>query len=269
MLVNAARVHTVLLAAASDPRLIAQWTQDPDTLLCLGIDPQTLNLKALRYFVGLALKVRHNNLRDGFPNTFRLLDVTGWAIELFAEYALEVASRGPLPSRSEERADHLVAFINQWYSRDQTDHSLLWDLVRHEHALMRLKVPPASENPVGTPLRVTGASIPRHRGTVILHEMERDPRTIVRALLERDPQLGTLSSGVFLLCYSRPDLKSNPQILELDRFGFSTLAVVDGQRSVADVCSALGLRQRPVVRVLSLFEKLREVGLLTFESGPK
>jgi hypothetical protein len=262
---NAAQVHSVIAAGAADPRRVARWASDPAAMRALGIELGGLDLGALRGFSGLAMKVRHNGLRDAWRWTFRLLDVAGIEIELFADFALSVAERGcGLAAGDEARARDLLAFIADWPGGRQFAGLLLWDLVRHEQALFELAraeppVPAAATQPKPTP-----DAIAHVRGLIELHEMRYDPIEVIAALRARDPVLTGLATGRRLFAYWRPHGDATIQRVELDEFGFTALQAADGHRSVAELLTALGLLRRPPARVLPLLAQLGAAGLLAF-----
>jgi hypothetical protein len=262
---KAALIHAVLAGGVNDPRRLALWSADPQALRALGVDPASLDLQALRGFAGLALKVRHNGLRDAYIHTFRLLGVAGLEIELFADYALALAAAGgALANSNEERGQDLIDFIRRWHDPRQATHALLWDLVRHEQALLQL-AQPMTAVPAADPLsRPTPGSVPRVRGTVRLHEMQHDPRVIVQVLRQREPALDSIAAMPCALCYWRPEGESSVYIVELDAFGFAALQAADGRRSVSDLSAVLGLSRRPPARVLRLLTQLRDAGLLAY-----
>lgn len=130
---TARQVHSVIAAGLDDPTLVARWEGDPERLRREGIDPASIDLDALRKFAGLTIKVRHNGLRDELPRTFRLLNVAGIEIEVFSAYA-EVR-QGELAATTEARTRDLLAFLDGWLDRSRREHVMLWDLIRHEHAV--------------------------------------------------------------------------------------------------------------------------------------
>lgn len=263
---NAAQIHAVIAAGAADPRRVVRWASDPAAMRAVGVEPGSLDLGALRRFGGLAMKVRHNGLRDAWRGTFRLLDVAGIEIELFADYALAVAERGRgLAVGDEARARDLLEFIAGWPGGGQPAGRLLWDLVRHEQTLFELaRIEPPPLPAAATQTRPTPDSLALVCGLVQLHEMRHDPIEIVAALRARDPVLNGLVAGRRLFAYWRPQGESATQRVELDEFGFAALQAADGQRSVAELCVALGLARRPPPRALALLAQLGAAGLLAF-----
>ena len=147
---TARQVHAVLAAGVDDPALLAGWEQDPERLRAHGIE--TIDLDAIRKFAGLTAKVRHNLLRDDLPLTFRLLNVAGLEIEVFAAYA---AVRRKFAATTAERIRDLVAFLDGWVDRERREHVLLWDLIRHEAAIgaVRASGPPSGGREAPTLIR--------------------------------------------------------------------------------------------------------------------
>lgn len=264
---NAALVHAVIAGGVHDPRRLAEWAADPQALRVLGLDPASLDLQALRHFSGLALKVRHNGLRDSYPQSFRLLDVAGLEIEVFADYALAHATtQAPLAASNEARAQALVDFIQRWHDPRRATHALLWDLLRHEQALAQLVHTGAAtaEPPFPLQSRPTAASVPHVRGAVRLHELQHDPRATVAALRQRTPDLASLLPATCALCYWRPPGEAAVGLVELDAFGYAVLQAANGQHSVADIAAALGLGRRVSAPVLRLLTQLQQTGLLVY-----
>jgi hypothetical protein len=264
--VNAALVHAVLAGGVNDPRRLARWSVDPLALRALGVDPASFDLQAMRGLVGLALKVRHNGLRDAFPHTFRLLNIAGLEIDVFAEYALARAIAGvPLAPDNEGRAEDLVAFIERWHDGRQRTHALLWDLARHEHALFQLTQQATTAPAIAPTRRPTAGSVPRVRGAIRLHEMQHDPLAIVAAVRQREATLDEIKEYPCAVCYRRAEGESSVHVVELDAFAFAAMQVTaEGCRSVADMSATLGFGGRPPARMLTLLAQLGDAGLLTF-----
>lgn len=266
---SAAQVHAVLAGAVSDPRRLAEWAADPQALRALGVDPASLDLPALRGFAGLALKVRHNGLRDAFMHSFRLLNVAGLEIEVFADYALARAGSGTALAATElARARAMVEFVRHWHDPGCAAQALLWDLLRHELALFELMQPASTEAPVpaaGSSTLPTPGAVLRVRGTVCLHEMRHDPNAIVLALRQREPDLAAIQPAPRALCYWRPPGEAAVRIVELDAFGFAALQAAAGRRRVSELSVALGLGPRVPGPVRALLMQLQQAGLLSFE----
>ena len=274
----ASRVHAVIAAGLDNPQLLTLWQQEPDRLRHYGVEPEDLDLDALWKFAGLSAKVRHNGLRMDLPLTFRLLNVAGLEIEVFASYASFAAGEGRrYADTSERRAQDLLSFLEHWLDFDRHEHALLWDLFRYELALTRLSrstaafpnealAPPAPFAPL-TQLRA--ASVPRVCGEIILHEMTCDPRALGLTLQEKSPQLDEVSIGTFHFCYWRRDATAQVHILELDELGFYLLSLADGKRSAADLSQLLGGNRRPARRFLKVLAELAAVGIMAFDTTPE
>lgn len=252
---TARQVHAMIAAGVENPLLVARWAAQ-------GVD---LDLDALAKFAGLTVKVRHNGLRQDLPLTFRLLNVAGIEIEVFAAYAAFRAEHGGrYAATTAERTRDLIAFLGDWLDRERPDHVLLWDLIRHEDAIARLTngedgTPP--DQPARTPaLRRT--SVPRIRGRLVLHDMQSDPAAIAAVLREKVPPLDRVPFAPRHAGYWRPESAREIRILELDEFGFHALSLVDGTRSVADLSEALiGTRRTPRA-FLQLLAQLAGLGIL-------
>jgi hypothetical protein len=270
---SARQVHAVLAAGVEDPRLIARWRDEPQALLRHGVAPNALDLAALWKFAGLTVKVRHNGLRADLPLTFRLMNVAGVEIDLFASYASFRAARGEgYAATTEARTRDLVDFLGRWIDAGRREHILLWDLIRHEHALAqlaRMVGPPAADaaQQRPAPRRPTGASVPRVRGHIILHEMRSDPRKVEDLLRERSPPLDQVPLESHRFCYWRPESASEIRILELDEFGYCALSLADGARSANELARAMGVSRGASRGFLALLDRLGQVGILAFDVG--
>jgi hypothetical protein len=266
--VKARQVHSVLAAGLQNPQLIAAWQADPQRLRQHGIEPGSVDLAALWMFAGLTVKVRHNGLREDWPLSFRLMNLVGLEIEVFTAYARSRAFKGPsYASTTQGKARDLIAFLGQWLDRTKAEHSMLWDLIRHEEALARLAGPGAPTAPERQPRlqrTPTAASIPWVCGELILHEMRCDPRAIAAALRQSRPPLDQVSLSEHRFCYWRLGA-DDIRIVELDAFSYYALSLVDGARSAADLSRALAGNRRPAREFLQLLGQLGDAGMLRFE----
>ncbi|HEX8114480.1 MAG TPA: hypothetical protein VF516_42415, partial [Kofleriaceae bacterium] len=114
----------MLAAGVDNPALIARWRAEPELLRGHGVDPSQVDLDAMWRFAGLTVKVRHHALREELPTSFRLMNLTGLEIELFASYASERAAQGAkLAPTTEGRTLDLLGFLKGWLDRDNTAHA--------------------------------------------------------------------------------------------------------------------------------------------------
>lgn len=245
---TARQVHAVIAAGLADPTLVSQWSGDPHALEAHGVDPANIDLAALGKFAGLSVKVRHNLLRDLLPLTFRLMNVAGLEIDVFAAYAIHRAPLGYAAS-TEERVRDLMSFLEEWLDRSDPTHALLWDVIRHEHALAELA---RTTIPVAT-----RTSVPQIRGAILLHEMQCDPREAAAVLRQSRPQLDAIARGQRFFCYQRED---DVRMIELDAFGYYALSFADG-RTAAAISRALGLG-KPTRAFRALLAQLADAGLV-------
>jgi hypothetical protein len=255
---RARALQAVLAAAIQNPHWLARWQQTPEPLERLGVDPGSLDLTSLVKFAGLTVKVRHNGLRTLIPVTFRLLSMAGLEIELFSAYALFRATLGAAyANSSEERLADLIAYLPQWVDPRRVEHTLLWDLVRHEAALARLQRSNAAQP--AAPTRKL-----RAQGQIVLAEMSSDPREVAAELRQSVPSLDRIAIAPHLWCYWRRDECTDILVLELDEFGYAALSRADGTRTPAQLSRELTGRERPTRAFLALLEELRSVGILGF-----
>ncbi|HEX8111053.1 MAG TPA: hypothetical protein VF516_25160 [Kofleriaceae bacterium] len=265
---RAQRIHTVVAAGVDNPALIVRWRAEPELLRGHGVEPSQVDLDALWRFAGLTVKVRHNALREELPASFRLMNLAGLEIELFASYASERAAQGArLAPTTEGRTLDLLGFLEGWLDRDNTAHALLWDLIRHERALgwLARTAPAVGSSPDlrrGEPPTPPAADVvPRIRGKIVLHEMTSDPQAVARALEDRMPDLAAIPRTQSRVCYWRT---AGPEvsILQLDELAFGTLGLVDGKRTAAEVYRALGGGRRPPPSFLRILGELQTIGII-------
>ena len=265
---SARHVHALLAAGVQDPRLIASWQHEPERLLRLGVEPGSIDLDALWKFAGLTVKVRHNGLRDPLPLSFRLMNVAGLEIEVFAAYASFRAADGAgFAPDTAGRIRDLIAFLANWLNRTRPAHAMLWDLIRHEAALAELAQPPANVVARHAELadrRISSSSIPKLRGELILHEMQFDPAAVAAALRQSKPPLDAVPTRQRYVAYWRPDDGEEVCIVELDAFGHSVLSLVDEQRSLSDLAQTLCGKRKPGRRFLQLIGQLADARMLAF-----
>lgn len=263
--------HALTAAAVANPALIAQWRAEPALLRAYGVEPGTVDLDALWRFAALTIKLRHKALRDQLPATFRMIDLAGLDVDLFAAYASERAARGlPFATTIEGRADDLMSFLASWLDRSDSVHALLWDVIRHERALARLgrSAPAVGSSPnLPSPLHITrppptASAVPRVLGEIVRHEMTSDPREITSALSARIPELAAIPRTPGFLCYWRAEGSPQVAILRLDELGYYALGLVDGVRTAAGVYLGLGGKGRPHTTFLRLLGELATLGVI-------
>ena len=244
----ASRVHAIMAAGLENPELIARWKQEPELLRTYGVDPAAFDLDAIWKFAGLSAKVRHNGLRFDLPLTFRFLSLCGLEIEVFGAYAAHKArAETRYAPTIEGRIVELVEFLRDWLDFDRREHSLLWDLIRHETALAQLRK--------RTPA-VKKARVPQIVGEIMLHEMTCDPREVGKLLREKSFDPDRVQRDVVRLCYWNPGDPEEICILELDGLGYLLLSLVDGKKSLADF-------KRISKKLPAAFKELASVGVIS------
>jgi hypothetical protein len=261
---TARQVHAVIAAGLENVSLVDRWQEEPERLREQGIDPAAIDLTALRKFAGLTVKVRHNQLREDLPLTFRLMNVAGLEIEVFSAYAAFRAPHGFAATTGQRMLD-FMAFLEAWLDCKRREHAMLWDLIRHEHALARLTKEVASTATDADRRGPSARSLPRVSGAIVLHEMQCDPRQVAAALELSRPALDGVAFGSRNVCYWRPGSAAEVHIIELDDFGFCALSLVDGVRSVADLSEAMVGKRRPRPVFLRLLGQLGAAGILRFD----
>jgi hypothetical protein len=266
---NARNVHAVIAAGVHHPTLLAKWQEDSAFLRSKGIVPETIDLSALRKFAGLTVKVRHNGLRPDLPLTFRLMGIAELGIEVFSAYATHCDATGHRYGKtSAERTADLVSFLEGWLDLKQRNHSLLWDMIRHEQALARLRnwqvaisaadadTPPSRQKMARTTI------VPQIQGQIILHRLQCDPQTVKSALFKRPPRLDLIPEETHYYCYWRGKGADDVQILDLDEFGFYALQSIDGTMSITELNRRMGGGSRPTQAFKAGLQQLAAVGIL-------
>ena len=269
---SARQVHAVMAAALSNPQLIERWRQDPESLREHGLAPEELDLNALWKFAGLAVKIRHNGLRGELPWTFRLLGVLGLEAEVFASYGSFLAKEGIALGQSvDARARDLSVFLERWLDCGKPDHSLVWDLLRHELALMQLSNATEPDPSIRATApdkeeRPRASTVPQVCGSIVLHAMQCDPRIVIDRLRHATPPLHTVPREDSHICYWRPSAASDLRIIRLDALGYYLLSHSDGSASAGDLSRRLVGGRRVAPALLGALAELRAAGLLFFRA---
>ena len=251
---TASRVHAMVAAGLENPELLARWKREPESLRAYGVDPAVFDLDALWKFAGLSAKVKHNGLRFDLPLTFRFLSLNDLEIEVFSSYASHKSRAGSrYAPTTEARIVELIAFLRDWLDFDKPEHSLLWDLIRHETALAQLRT--------RTPA-IKKARVPFIVGEVILHEMTCDPRVLGKLLRQKSFDPDRVQRRMVYLCYWNAGDPEEICILELNELGYHLLSLVDGKRSVADFNRLLGSKSRMSKKLRDAFGELTRVGVV-------
>jgi hypothetical protein len=267
---NARQVHALIAAGVNDPRLIDYWEKYPEILRDEGLVPERMDLRSLRYFVGLVVKVRHNGIRADLPLTFRLLSVVGSEIELFSAYARHCASIGHVfASTPQGRTRDLIAFLERWVDLSQKNGILLWDIARHEYALSCLNGLDAASLRLPDTFRCcetrpAAVSIPVVNGLIIQHVMQCRLDELIAALRQNKPPLDGVLLAETYCCYWRPLASDEIQLLQLDELGFYAIKAVDGTRSASDVCKQLLGDHDRLTQFLTALAQIADVGVLRF-----
>jgi hypothetical protein len=265
----ASQVHAIIAAGLENPTLLSRWRSEPELLRKCGVDPDTVDLDALWKFAGLSAKVKHNGLRGHLPSTFRLLNVAGLEIEVFASYATFQAGQGKRYAPSPEgRGDDLLLFLEQWLDFEKHEHALLWDVIRHETTLARLRKKSAkaddltvSDAPAQCHPRTN--SIPKVCGEIVLHEMRSDPKVVEKLLRRKRPNLKQVSKGTFHFCYWRT--AEELFILQLDELGLFLLSMIDGNRSIADIAFSINGRRKACAELRNALSELAAIRIVAFD----
>lgn len=250
----ASRVHAIVAAGLENPELLARWKHEPESLRAYGVDPAAFDLDAIWKFAGLSTKVKHNGLRFDLPLTFRFLSLNGLEIEVFSSYASHKARAGTRYAPTTElRIVEMVDFLQDWLDFEKPEHSLLWDLIRHEAALAQLRKRTPS---------LKKSRAPHIVGDIMLHEMTCDPRVLGTLLRHKSFDPERVQRRMVHLCYWNAGDPEEICILELNELGYHLLSLVDGKRSVADFNRILGGRSRISKKLMDAFGELARVGVV-------
>jgi hypothetical protein len=269
---SAREVYSILAAGLNHPDKILQWQDHSDFLQERGVSPDSLDLEALWKFAGVAAKVRHNGLRQSFPLSFRLMRAGGLDVELFSSYATACSASGHKYANSTlQRARDLVAFLSEWREPDCTEHSLLWDIMRHELALLELKeragvaiASPGRKAGTGASpgQRLSKQSILRAHETLILLEMAHSPKDIEAMLSRGDLETANVSSCLCYFGYWRSPQNNRIQVLELDAFSFYALSYSDGTVTLSELSKKLGGEAKLTHAFQDAIRQLTVIGIL-------
>lgn len=272
---SAREVYSILAAGLNHPDKILHWQDHPDLLQERGVSPDSLDLEALWKFAGVAAKVRHNGLRQSFPLSFRLMRLARLDVELFSSYATACSATGHKYANSSlQRARDLITFLKEWKEPDCTEHSLLWDIMRHELALLELKERAAgttltlSDRKTGAGQRLSKESVLRAHETLILHEMAHSPKEIEVMLLRGDLGGAEVSSRPCYFGYWRSPQNNRIQVLEFDAFSFYALSYSDGTVTLSELSRKLGGEAKLTRAFQEAIRQLTAIGILVPQPPP-
>ena len=232
-------VHAALAAAVADPGVL-------ERLHRTGEAGSAFDFERIRLFAGLALKVRHNDIRMLLPLTFKLLDRLKISVPLFAAYgkfaaALRLAGR---TARS-DKLEVISGFIEDWLRDDDPMHALVCDALRHERALLALEndradaLAVADDDAAQATLAVTPAAVPRPAAGLVRTEMSCNPLELADAVSSPKGDLAALRRGQFQFVYRWDALKGCAIAIAIDELGSLLLDLADGRTSFADLADML------------------------------
>jgi hypothetical protein len=186
-------------------------------------------------------------------------------IEVFGAYTAFHSGKSLGPT-TEARCDDLLRFLEKWLDCDQREHALLWDLIRHELALAKLRKLETTAKPSSRAASKMKSlsSVPHVRGELVLHEMRSDPRLVEEVLRKKKPSFDRIPLDSFYFGYWRFN-GEDIYVIELDALSFSILSAINGKRSVAALSDLLGASRRPPQILLNAFANLATIGIITFD----
>jgi hypothetical protein len=266
---EARRVHTIMASGLSNPSRLHSWTTHPDTLRAMHVGLETNSAASafaigLWKFAGLGEKIRHTNCRSDIPSTFRLLASTGLEIDVFSSLTQQAGVlRKQGRKGSLEKIANLIDFLRDWHDPENRNHVLLWDLIRHESAIAELTqaIPTSLVEP--TLAQLSADSVPRLRGTLRLHRMRFDPRSIIAEMRKQAPDPGSIDPSPVCLGYWL-----NPQgqllVIDLDDFTLDLLIYTNGVRSVQVIAMEFAKigAQVPVNILISVLHRLQKYQII-------
>jgi hypothetical protein len=186
----ARHVHAVLAAAVDDPGVPFRLQRQAGKAGAAALD-----FDRVRLFAGLAVKVRHNDVRLSLPLTFKILDLLKISIEFFSSYARQAAvPRNANRKSRDDKIQSTIEFLNRWLDDENQNHRLVHDVARHEHALIQLRrTTTLPADPCGVDrAQATPKSRPRRCQPLIYHEMSCDPLELERQLCSRHCDLSAI-----------------------------------------------------------------------------
>lgn len=236
---SARQVHAVLAAAIGDPALMERLRRRPRTAGA-PVDP-AFDFDRIRLFAGLALKVRHGDVRLDLPSTFKLLDRLKLSIALFSAYARQADTlRKNGKTGRADKIRRVTAFIARWLDADDPDHALVRDIMHHECALLALratKAPTGDRDPAA--ITVTTRSRPRRVPGQIRRAMSCDPLALERLIRSRAGDFAALPRGQFHYLYRRAPAGGGIDVNAVDDLAAILIDLADGRHSLAQIAGAL------------------------------
>jgi len=234
---DARRVHATLAASVADPAVL-------ERLHGTGEAGSGFDFERIWLFAGLALKVRHNDIRMLLPLTFKLLDRLKISVPLFAAYGKSAAAlRAARRTTRADKLEVMSGFIEGWLQADDPMHGLVRDALHHERALLALEkdrvTAPAGAEDRDAPVAVTPATVPRPADGLILKEMSCNPFLLAKTLGSRGSDLSALQRGKFQYVYRWDAQRGCATAIEIDELGQLLLEVTDGRSSLADLADML------------------------------
>jgi len=260
---DARHMHSLLATAMVDPGLLERWRNNPRALRKMGLRATALDINRIWGFSGLATKFRHNDVRLIAPLTFKLLDQAGVSIELFATYARRAdLLRKDGKKSAPEKLLSLSSFLEGWLDHSNPVHSLIWDLIRHESAILELQTGAGRQSPVADDsisIEVSVQSVPIRRGTVIHHEMSCNPVELARRLRAGTREIALLPRGHYYFAYCHGSDSTRMKIVEIDAIGSVVVDLSDGYRTIGEMASLLHQARIPM-EAEDLCHAVRELG---------
>lgn len=224
-------------------------------------------LERLALFRGFIVKVKHNQVRQALPLTFRLLPAVAEELAFFRYYApayLAIRAGGPLALEAQVQlmAKHLHDFLEQDTGLAR---KAIADVLTHELALWTLRSHGAAPRPPrsGGAIAWRGRLEIRRYGTDVLHACG------ALAMRNIDPARD-LRDREHTLAYWRPADSDAVEFFEIDELTAFLFAMVDGRRTLEDIAervAVLGMNQIGVPELEEFFQDLAARGFLEAQRG--
>ena len=235
---DARRAHSLLAALLADPHLLASRRIRASQTT----EGEQFELSSVRLFAGQVNKVRHNDLRQILPLTFRAMNTTKLSIRIFADYSATAASlRSSGAKSTSEKSVSFYNFLDRWLDKNLETHSLIWDIIRHEIAVAQVEdsLTKGEQGSKPASARLTDRFAPAPRGRLILHELSREPMALARALRTGAMSANDVPFGRHLIGYWGDAETSSVRVAVLDDLSFALLRLSDGKATISDMSREL------------------------------
>lgn len=238
-----ARAHGLLATLAREPDFLRSLSpvsrHDIESQVAGGLAGRD-NIQDILRFCGLVAKVRHNQLYEFIPLTFRVLQGLAIEIDFFTSYAPEFAklwNKGR-PLTLECRLERFIKHLRLYLDLKQQSHAFVAEVLSHELRLRDIRAACALGKREAYP------SGPRVEldGTINLATMRWSPTNIETMVAATD--LGTAirrrSKGSRRYAYVGKFDSLNVDFLEVDELTAGVVSLVIRKKSIRTIAAHLG-----------------------------